>query len=72
MTRITDPRKRNAISVLQDIFEMNNMREPVGEEVDSLLETIGTHASLVEGDVLLKEDFGDTGPYSPLRDNEGM
>lgn len=72
MTRITDSRKRNAISVLQDIFEMNNMREPVGEEVDSLLETMGTHASLVEGDVLLKENFSDTVTELPLRANEGM
>lgn len=72
MTRITDPRKRNAISVLQDIFEMNNMREPVGEEVDSLLETMGTHANLVEGGVLLKEDFSDKTPDLPLKINEGM
>ncbi|ADE37380.1 hypothetical protein [Methanohalophilus mahii] len=72
MTRITDPRKRNTMSVLQDIFEMNNMREPVGEEVDSLLETMGTHASLVEDGVLLKEAFNDTNPDLPLRVNEGM
>jgi hypothetical protein len=72
MTRITDPRKRNAISVLQDIFEMNNMREPVSEEVDSLLKTMGTHASLVEDGALLKEDLSDTSPYSPLKFNEGM
>jgi hypothetical protein len=49
-----------------------NMREPVGEEVDSLLETMGTHASLVEGDVSLKEDFSDTSPDLPRGFNEGM
>jgi hypothetical protein len=48
------------------------MREPVGEEVDSLLETMGTHASLVEGDVSLKEDFSDTVTDLALRVNEGM
>ncbi|WP_462271997.1 hypothetical protein [Methanohalophilus sp.] len=72
MTRITDPCNRNAISVLQDIFEMNNMREPAGEEVDSLLETMGTHANLVEDGILSKEDFNDTIPDLPLKVNEGM
>lgn len=48
MTRMTKSNQKNAMSVMKDIFEMNEERDPEGAEVDSLLESLGTHGSLVE------------------------
>lgn len=55
MTRITRGEQKNAVSVLMDIFEMSNMREPADNEVDSLLQVIGTHGSMID-DVVIYED----------------
>ncbi|MDK2892984.1 hypothetical protein [Methanohalophilus sp.] len=48
MTRITSPTQKNAMSVMKDILEMNTEQDPESAEVDSLLESLGTHAYLAE------------------------
>lgn len=56
MTRITRPQQKNAFSVLMDIFEMSNFRDPAEDEVDSLLQVIGTHGSMIENAVIYEDD----------------
>ena len=57
MTRITPPhKKRNTISALADLFEMSTSREPAIEEVDTLLEMIGTHGSMIENVVVFENE----------------
>ena len=48
MTRMTNSSQKNAMSVMKDIFEMDKSRDPEGGEVNSLLESLGTHGYLVE------------------------
>ena len=61
MTRITAQTQentvKNTVSVLMDIIEMGNSRQALREELDSLLETVGTHGSIIE-DVVVYEDDG--------------
>jgi hypothetical protein len=45
---MTSSSQKNAMSVMKDIFEMNRSRDPVGEEMDLLLESWGTHGSLFD------------------------
>ncbi|MBP2030609.1 hypothetical protein J2755_001557 [Methanohalophilus levihalophilus] len=47
MTRMTNSHQKNAISAMKDIFEMDKSRDPEATEVNSLLESLGTHGSLV-------------------------
>jgi len=55
MTRITSPEQENTVSVLMDIIEMSTSGEAAIDKVDSLLELIGTHGSIIE-DVVVYED----------------
>jgi len=55
MTRITGPEQENTVSVLMDIIEMSTSGESAIDKVDSLLEIIGTHGSIIE-DVVVYED----------------
>jgi len=61
MTRINARKQKNAVtntvSVLMDIIEMDNSRQPLRTELDSLLETVGTHGSIIE-DAVVYEDNG--------------
>ncbi len=45
MTRITQNHYKNTQSVLIDIFQMYNSREPDSVEMQSLLTELGTHGS---------------------------
>lgn len=56
MTRIIPTHKRNTTAVLEDIFEMSTSREPATEEVDTLLEMIGTHGSMIENVVVYENE----------------
>ncbi|NYT19038.1 MAG: hypothetical protein GKC08_01925 [Methanosarcinales archaeon] len=56
MTRITATPQKNTISALIDIFEMSNLREPFLDEVDSMLEVMGTHGSITEGTVAYEDE----------------
>lgn len=73
MTRISLSLQKTAIVALMDIFEMCNQRDPEHTEVASLLETVGTHGSIVEdvaiyaGDELLYVHTMNTVP-SPDKD----
>jgi hypothetical protein len=61
MTRITTQTQKNnvknTVSVLMDIIEMGKSTLPLREELDSLLETVGTHGSIIE-DAVVYEDEG--------------
>ena len=47
MTRITTHLHKNVLSVIMDIIEMDNFREPGLDEVQFFLESTGTHGSVV-------------------------
>jgi len=47
MTRITTHLHKNVLSVIMDIIEMDNFREPELDEVQFFLESTGTHGSVV-------------------------
>jgi hypothetical protein len=47
MTRIINHAHKNVLSVIMDIFEMDHFREPEIEEVQFILESAGTHGSIV-------------------------
>jgi hypothetical protein len=55
MTRITPIGERNSLSVMRDIFMLYRMRDPAGDELDSLIEMLGTHGSIASAPVLYDE-----------------
>ncbi len=60
MTRITAHTQVNTVintvSVLMDIIEMDNSNHPLRAELDSLLEKVGTHGSIIEDAVVYEDD----------------
>ena len=56
MTRITPPHKSNTAAVMADLFEMSTSREPVIDEIGSLLKLIGTHGSMIENVVVYENE----------------
>ncbi|MHC1576374.1 MAG: hypothetical protein ACXQTE_03370 [Methanosarcinaceae archaeon] len=56
MTRISLSSQKTAITALMDLFEMCNQRDPEHMEVVSLLETVGTHGSIVEDVAVYADD----------------
>ncbi len=48
--------QKTAMSALMDIFEMSNMREPVVDEVISMLEIMGTHGSMTDAAVVYDDE----------------
>ena len=60
MTRITAHTQVNTVintvSVLMDIIEMDNSNHLLREELDSLLEKVGTHGSIIEDAVVYEDD----------------
>ena len=56
MTRITPPHKSNTTAVMADLFEMSTSREPVIDEIGSLLKLIGTHGSMIENVVVYENE----------------
>lgn len=55
MTRITPEGERNSLSVMKDIFMLYRMRDPAGDELDSLIEMLGTHGVIASAPVLYDE-----------------
>lgn len=56
MTRLTQSNQKNAISAIKDIIEMDKSRDPKGEDVKFLLESMGTHGVLTEKAAVYADD----------------
>ena len=44
------------MTVLMDIFEMSNLRDPLHNEVSDMLEVMGTHGSFTSGFVAYEDE----------------